>query len=239
MLNNDSAFREAGWLARARSAASYPLNPRYALLSHMTRPDGALARWDACWRAAPCPPSRAPTRTARSRSRGSSRCEAPSYAASFGVARTHVLLDRPLSGGFAADRQALLAALAAGRAYVGLDGLADANGFSFTAEAEGRRWTMGDTVPLAAAPRLRAGGRMPAKTRLVLLRDGAVVTQVTGALDVPVEAGGHLPRRSVRAGLVSTVDHHQPHRGARRCGRGGRARPRRRRRLRRHRRPRC
>jgi hypothetical protein len=190
VLNNDSAFREAGWLARARSAASYPLNPRYALLSHMTRPHRALARWDGLLARRVVPAIAGADAHGQIEVTGKVSLKAPSYAASFGVARTHVLLERPLNGSFAADRQALLAALAAGRAYVGLDGLADANGFSFTAEAEGRRWTMGGTAPLAATPRLRAGGRMPAKTRLVLLRDGAVVTQVTGALDVPVEAGG-------------------------------------------------
>jgi hypothetical protein len=190
VLNNDSQFRRASWPARARSAFTYPLNPRYALLAHMTRPDETLARWDGLLARRPVPAIAGADAHGQIELTRTFSIKAPSYAASFAVARTHVLLERPFSGTFADDRQALLAALSAGRAYVGLDGLAEANAFSFTAEAQGRRWTMGAIAPLAAGPRLRAGGRMPSGTRLVLLRDGVVVTEATGPLDFPVPGAG-------------------------------------------------
>jgi hypothetical protein len=190
VLNGDSQFRQASWAARARSAATYLLNPRYALLTHMTRPGDALARWDALLARRDVPAIAGADAHGQIELTRSTSLKAPSYGAAFDVARTHLLLDAPLSGAFAADRQALLGALAAGHAYVGLDGLAPAGGFSFTAEAAGRRWTMGDTAPLGSTPRLRAGGRMPAGTRLVLLRDGVPISEARGALDVPVQGPG-------------------------------------------------
>ncbi len=190
VLNADSQFRQASWAARARTAATYLLNPRYALLTHMTRPADALARWDALLARRPVPGIAGADAHGQIELSRRLTMQVPSYSASFAVARTHVLLERPFTGELAADRQALLAALAGGRAYVGLDGLADANAFSFTAESPPGRWTMGDTAPLAAAPRLRAGGRMPAGTRLVLLADGRRVAETQGPLDVPVTSGG-------------------------------------------------
>jgi PHP domain-containing protein len=190
VLNNDSAFRQASWPARVRSALTYLLNPRYSLLTHMKRPDETLARWDGLLARRAVPAIAGADAHGQIELTRTVSLKAPSYGTSFAVARTHVLLDRPFSGAFAADRQALLAALGAGRAYAGLDGLADANAFSFTAEAEGQRWTMGGTAPLAAAPRLRAGGRMPARTALMLFRDGALAAQAMGALDYPVKAAG-------------------------------------------------
>jgi hypothetical protein len=48
----------------------------------------------------------------------------------------HVLLEAPLTGKPDLDGPAVLAALAGGRAYVGLDALAAADGFFFVAERE-------------------------------------------------------------------------------------------------------
>ena len=190
VLNGDSQFRQAGWPARVRAIGTYALNPRYALLTHMSRPADALARWDALLERRPVPGIAGADAHGQIELSRKVSLEAPSYAATFAVARTHVLLERPFTGRLEDDRQALLAALAGGRAYVGLDGLAPANGFSFTAESPAGRWTMGDTAPLSPAPRLRAGGRMPAGTRLVLLKDGRTVTQAKGALDVTASGSG-------------------------------------------------
>lgn len=190
VLNGDSEFREAGWPRRALSALRYPLNAPYALLGHLSRPAAELQRWDALLARRPVAGiggADAHGQIELSRTRA---LKVPSYAASFAVARTHVLLPRPWAHEAAADGAGLIAALAAGRSYVALDGLADARAFFFEAQGASRSWTMGETAPAAPLPRLRAGGRMPGGTRLVLLRDGQPLTEAKGALDVAAPGPG-------------------------------------------------
>ncbi len=49
---------------------------------------------------------------------------------------------------------------------------------------------MGDTAPPVAGLRLKAGGRVPAGSHFVLVRDGALMTETQGALDVAVPGAG-------------------------------------------------
>jgi len=84
-----------------------------------------------------------------------------------------------------ADRDAVVASLAKGRGYVALDALARGDGFFFVAEQGDSQWTMGDHVPASPAPRLRAGGQLPAGARLTLLRNGQVVLESAERLDLP------------------------------------------------------
>jgi hypothetical protein len=97
------------------------------------------------------------------------------YERSFRVVRTHALVprDRPLT------EETLMEALAAGRAYVAFDLLADATGFRLTASDGSRRVSMGDEIALGAGGvRLRAAA--PVASRIVLLRDGAEVGEKEG-----------------------------------------------------------
>lgn len=190
VLNGDSQFRQAGLAARARTVTAYPLNARYALLSHMSRPAATLQRWDALLARRPAAGIAGADAHGQVELAEAIAVKAPSYESLFAIARSHVLLEQPFTGRVDADRAALLSALAGGRSYVGVDALAPADGFFFVAESGGRAWTMGDTAPLSPPPRLRAGGRMPEGTRLVLLRDGRPVTEVTGGLDVPAPGPG-------------------------------------------------
>jgi PHP domain-containing protein len=190
LLNGDSQWRAAGWGRLARTAALYGLNPRYALLGSLTPPDQTLARWDQLLASRPAPGlagADAHNRVVVRKDRG---LPFPSYESVFGLAVNHLLLDRPLSGEAAADGRVVVDALARGRSYVGLDALAPADGFVFTAESAAGRATMGDTIAALPAPRLRAGGRVPAGARLRLLRNGAVLSEAEGALDVPAPGPG-------------------------------------------------
>jgi hypothetical protein len=93
------------------------------------------------------------------------------YERSFQVVRTHVLLDKqqPL------NTDTLLAALAAGHAYVSFDILCDATGFRFTAENEGKTFLPGDEVAHGASMRLRVV--TPVESRIVLVKDGQAMAE--------------------------------------------------------------
>jgi carbohydrate binding protein with CBM11 domain len=58
------------------------------------------------------------------------------------------------------------------------------------AEGRGHRGTMGETLPVLAGLRLKAGGRLPEGARLVLFRDGRRLAEAQSALDVEVPGAG-------------------------------------------------
>lgn len=88
------------------------------------------------------------------------------YERSFRIVRTHVLVPR----GDALNSETLLAALAAGHAYVAFDLLCDATGFHLSATNGVERKLMGDQISLAGGVLLRAA--TPVASRVVLVRDG-------------------------------------------------------------------
>jgi hypothetical protein len=187
LVNGDSQWRAAGWGRLLRTAALYPLNARYALLGSVTPPRETLARWDGLLAQRPVAGlagADAHNRVALSK-RFAPRF--PSYESVFALARNHVLLEAPLSGDAAADTRAILEALRRGRAYVGLDALADASGFAFASTGGA---AMGETVPPSPALRVRASGRMPAGTRVVVLRDGKAVAEGVGSAEAAADVAG-------------------------------------------------
>jgi hypothetical protein len=112
------------------------------------------------------------------------------YKRSFRYLRTHLLVERPLERSLEPDRDALYAALRAGRAYIAMDALAPARGFRFWSEGE-PRLEMGDEGPAGEGDRSLVA-RLPRPARLRLLRDGRETASVDGAdaLEHRVEGPG-------------------------------------------------
>jgi hypothetical protein len=95
----------------------------------------------------------------------------------FGLIRTHILLDKPLSGESLADIAAILTALRNGRTYVSLDHFRTASGFSLTLAEGGRTATMGDEFTLHRSAELRTF--FPHRARIRLIRNGTLFRQDT------------------------------------------------------------
>jgi hypothetical protein len=122
-----------------------------------------------------------------------------SYARSFALLRTHVLLDD--DGEVAAP--AVIAALAAGRAFLARDSLADATGFRFGPG-------MGDEAAFAEPVELVAAAPRPCTLRL--WRDGDLVAETSQARELRHRADGpgvwrvsaHLEHRGVERTWVLT-----------------------------------
>ena len=179
VLNPDSLWRRASWPALLGGLVAYPFNPVYALATGPDRPGAAIARWDALLR--------------RRNVAGLAGVDAhgfPSYDSLFRVLRNYVLLDSPFSGEAARDAHAVREALARGRSYMAVDGLAPADGFFFHAARGDERWQMGDTVRPAPDLLLRAGGRLPRGARIELYRNGARIAVGQGAIEVPAREPG-------------------------------------------------
>jgi PHP domain len=108
------------------------------------------------------------------------------YHRSFRHLRTHVLLDGPVTGDAARDRDAIYAALRSGRCYLAIDSIAPARGFRFQAQGPGGAVqaemgspaSVGDSlvahVPRPATLRLIHAGRLLVETHGVSLTRDAV-----------------------------------------------------------------
>jgi hypothetical protein len=176
VLNGDSQWRAAGWPRLLRMAFTYPLNPVYGLVGTLTNPTETLSRWDALLARRDAPAIVGADAHARAMVTRKIAIPFPSYRSIFGLARNHVLLDRPLTGGNE-DARAIVEALGRGRSYMGIDALAPADAIGFVAEAGGQHWTMGDTAPWREGLRLRIDGRMPAGAHVVVLKDGKLAAE--------------------------------------------------------------
>jgi hypothetical protein len=179
LLNGDTQWRSAGWIATVRMLAAYPLNSRYALLGLVARPGQALDRWDRLLGERNVPMLA-----------GTDAHGFPSYEPQFSVTRNHLILDRPLTGDAGADIATLVAALARGRGYVAVDALAPASGFSFIASRGDRQWTMGETLSASPPARLHAGGTLPEGATVHLFRDGQPIRDAAGELEWPEATPG-------------------------------------------------
>ena len=129
LLNTDSQWREAGAGSLLKAAALHGLNPRYALLQGLGRPTSALERWDALLAVRDVPGIAGADAHARIVLHRDWVLRLPSYRSMFGLFRNHVLLDAPLEAAPERDGPAVVAALARGRSYLGVDALAPADGF--------------------------------------------------------------------------------------------------------------
>ena len=189
LINGDSEWRNAG--PRVLSAALlYGINHRRALLGLLNPPDTALARWDMLLAKRDVVGLAGADAHSRLPLVRSFPLRFPSYESMFALLRNHVLLRRPLTGELEVDRSLVLDALRRGRVYVGLDGLAPADEFSFVAESAKGKATMGETIPLAPELRLRIGGPMPAGATIELLRNGRVIATGSDAQEAKVVAPG-------------------------------------------------
>jgi len=100
-----------------------------------------------------------------------------SYTRSFLHLRTHVLVDEPVTGEPPRDRDAIYAALGAGRCYLAIDSIAPARGFSFAA-AGAAPVEMGSEGPLDGGRDLVA--RVPRPASLTLVHEGRSVATASG-----------------------------------------------------------
>lgn len=119
------------------------------------------------------------------RLRGRVRSPLP-HARTFGLLRTHLLCDRPLAGDAERDRATILAALAAGAAWLACPHVAPAHGARMWADhPDGSATAMGGEAR-AGPSMLRV--RLPHEADIRVLRDGALVHEARGAA-IDVEIG--------------------------------------------------
>ena len=155
-----------------------------------SRPDSALARWDALLREAPIAGICSVDAHARVVLTKKRFLPFPAYRHLFRLARQHVLLDRNPTGDPDHDGDLVVEALRRGRGYCAFDGIADARGLLIDVESGGRVAGIGQRVAWADGATLRVA--LPAigqPTTLTLFRDGVVVHE-TGEATLEVALPG-------------------------------------------------
>jgi len=100
------------------------------------------------------------------------------YEYLFRAVNTHILVENPLTGDMAADRQMIFDALRAGRAWVGCDVLGNTRGLRFEARSGMERATMGGQVRRAGAVTFEVATPLPGAIQLIC--NGRVVARTSG-----------------------------------------------------------
>ena len=191
VVNGDTAWREASPVALAVAAWTYPVNPGFALARTLDSFETERALWDRVLSRRFAPAVGGADAHGRIPITRTSSVPLPSYEALFGLVRTVVHLDEPLSPNRAAARAAVTRALCGGSSVIAIPSLADPKGLFFVAAGEtGAIAGPGGLVRFAPGITLRAGGALPPGTTLRLVEGGRVVANATDALEHAVVAPG-------------------------------------------------
>ena len=191
-INGDSEWRDETRLPITRALLSYLFRAPESLAALLDRPGNVLDRWDGLtftrrvfviagidahawlgWGQGTDPDERA------------AHLPIPGYESTFRTFSNHVVLDAPLSGDPGKDAPALIDALRKGRLYSVIDALASPGGLSLSAASGSRTAMVGDDLAVEGDVQLRASVTAPPGTRIVLLKNGERVHEVTdGALEM-------------------------------------------------------
>lgn len=191
IVNGDTAWREASPLALALAAWTYPANAGFALARTLDSFETERALWDRVLSRRFAPAVGGADAHGRIPLTRTSSVPLPSYEALFGLVRTIVHLDEPLSPNRSASRSAVTKALCAGRSVIGIPSLADPRGFSFTARGPtGEALGPGTSLRFAPGITLRAGGAIPSGTTLRLIEGGKLIAEAADSLEHAVARPG-------------------------------------------------
>jgi hypothetical protein len=191
-INGDSEWRDETRVPITRALMSYLLRAPESMAALLDRPTEVLNQWDRLNR------SRRVLAIAGIDAHawlgpgqrtdpdgGNLHVPIPGYEATFRTFSNHVVLDTPLSGDAANDATALIAALRNGRLYSVIDALASPGGLTLTASSGSGSANIGDDLPIAGDVQIRATVTAPPGTRIVLIKNGVRVHEVTdGALEM-------------------------------------------------------
>jgi len=180
-LNADSEWRDERPLTLLGALLTYPFRRAETLTSLLDRPGDVLARWDQLLR------TRHVVGLAGADAHASlvngednpysdrSPIALPAYEQSFRTFSVS-LPNALLSGDAAADARSVVRELRGGRLYTSIDGLAHPARFSIIARSGAHQAGAGDQLPLSGPVTIDVRTNAPAGARIVLIRNGQVVT---------------------------------------------------------------
>lgn len=193
-LNGDSEWRDEPRRPIARALLTYLLRAPESMATLLDRPDSVLQHWDALAAmrrvvalAGTDAHARLGFRQRTDPDGASIHVKLPGYESSFRVFSNHVALDGFLSGEAHADAQRVIDGIRNGRLYSVIDALATPGSLTFSATSGSTTAQLGERLAIDGDVLIHASAIAPPGTRLVLLRDGRRVHEVT---DGPLETNG-------------------------------------------------
>ena len=208
-INGDSQWRDDSLPALLRAAGGYWFRAPESLASLLSRPEGALARWDALAAdrsvvgfGALDAHARLPLGNDGDGYGGGIDLRFPGYEETFRTLALRVEFDLPLAGDAAADGAALIRQLRAGRTYTAVDALASPVRFTYAGRtSDGSRVRMGERAPPGRDLMLTVSVAGPADATIRLLRNGRVVAEEAGYTLVHAAAGAEPASYRVEVAL--------------------------------------
>ncbi len=179
IVNADTAWRDDPFGSLLSSLIALPLLPRAPWNRLSGRPDRNLALLDSLDAVRPVVPIGAVDAHAAIELFGDVTLPFPSYESSFGLIRTHVLLDAAPTGDASHDEALLLRAIASGGVFVAFDGLGESDGFRFEAAAGGLVVRAGGEIAEDRA-KISVVLPLPGPTTIRILKDGKVWREGNG-----------------------------------------------------------
>ena len=180
-LNADSEWRDESRTALTRALLGYLTRPGGALASLLDRPEAALAKLDelaARRHVVAVAGHDAHGGFGEENGERGRRLHLPSYEAAFRTFSVNVQVHEALKGRAVEDALAVLEAIRRGRVFTAVDAIASPAALDFGATDGSATAVLGDVLPdNGHEVRFLARAAMPAGASLVLLRDGAVVSE--------------------------------------------------------------
>jgi hypothetical protein len=180
-LNADSEWRDERKPALASALLGYLSRPGGALASLLDRPEAALAKLDELAgkrHVVAVAGHDAHGGFGEEYGAGGRRLHLPSYEAAFRTFSLNVRVNEALKGRAVEDAAAVLEAIRRGRVFTAIDAIASPAALDFTATDGPANAIVGDVLPDNGHDvKFLARAAIPAGASLVLLRDGALVTE--------------------------------------------------------------
>ena len=190
-LNVDSEWRDNRVRNLAGTVARSFVRPAEAIVSLFDRPARTLQRWDAAMVSRPVVSLAAVDAHAHGligwsdveETQGRTLFTRPTYEHLFSALAQAVVLDQPLSGDAAPDAKRLLAALAAGRSFSIVRGLATPAALEFSAQQTGVEIPMGArTLAVGMPATIRASVPQAPSARLELIFNNRPLARGQGSV---------------------------------------------------------
>jgi hypothetical protein len=187
-INADSEWRDETRMDWLRTVLTYPWRAVPSVTAVLDRPERSLARWDQFMTdgrymvslAGADAHARLGLRDYEDDGVDAPALRLPSYETVFRSFSTTVLLDAQPRGDPVQDAGRVVQAIAAGRTYTSIDGVAAPARFEFFARTPDGVETMGQSVAGNQRVTLVARALAPPGTRIRLLRNGAQVAESSG-----------------------------------------------------------
>ena len=191
-INSDSEWRDEPRLPMAGALLTYFFRAPESMAALLDRADDVFAHWDqlAAGRkvvglAGADAHARLGFRQRTDPDAAAIHVQFPGYESSFRTFSNDVAIDAPMTRQAAADARVLVRSIRAGRVYSVIDAIASPGRLLFTATSGKHSAQMGESLPIDGDVQLHAAVAAPAGTRIVLLRNGQRVHEVTdGPLDM-------------------------------------------------------